>query len=432
GASQYPDVILISDGEDHGGTTLSAAREAARLGVTIYPVGIGNPLTGSSIVLTSAAGERAPLLHNGETVVTKLQEPLLRQIAGITGGVYVGARTAPVELGKLFHDSIAVKRERELEGLAQTHTSELFRWLAVAALLLLAIEMLLGEQPRPRLAGQSRRPLTASAAVMLLFALTGFADTDSPYDAVAQGNALYAEERYEEAEALYKAAQSKLPGEPLVSFNIGVARLQAGDPKAAEVALSDAFNTDDTKLAALAYYNLGNARYVQALQSRSASVEDAASFIEQAIETYRAALSLQPDMADAMYNLELAYRLLDELSEKRGQSGPPQAEESPQASGKPGDATGASGNQPGPGAQPVTDQAAQNNAGEASDAPPKGLPNEDNASSGSPGGGARFTMTREEAEDLIELVQSKTREAEAQRQEWEDARMRDPVVERPW
>ncbi len=432
GASPYTDVILISDGEDHGGTTLSAAREAARLGVTIHSVGIGNPLSGAGITLISATGERAPLLHNGEAVVTKLQEPLLRQIAGITSGVYVAARTAPAELDKLYRDSIAVKRGRELEGLAQTRAGELFRWLALAALLLLALEMLLGEQPRPAAQTGTRRPLPSAAAVMLLFGLTGFADSDSPYDAVAQGNALYAQQRYEEAAARYAAAQAKLPGEPLVAFNIGVARLQAGDPKAAEAALSDAFNTDDTRLAALAYYNLGNARYVQALNVREASVEDAVGFIEHAIEAYRAALSLRPELGDAMYNLELAYRLLDELSEERGQSGPPQAEESPQASGKPGDATGASGNQPGPGAQPVTDQSAENSAGEASDAAPQGLPNEDNNSGGSAGGGARFTMTREEAEDLIELVQSKTREAEGQRQEWQDARLRDPDVERPW
>ncbi|MDP6404313.1 MAG: VWA domain-containing protein [Alphaproteobacteria bacterium] len=432
GTSPYTDVILISDGEDHGGTTLSAAREAARLGVTLYPVGIGNPLIGAGIPLTSATGERAPLMHNGEAVVTKLREPLLRQIAGISGGVYVAARTAPADLGKLYRDAISVKRGRELEGLAQTSAGELFRWLALAALLLLALEMLLGEQPRPAALAGSRHLLTSAAAVLLLFGLTGFADSDSPYDAVAQGNALYAEERYEEAAALYAAARAKLPGEPLVAFNIGAARLQAGDPKAAEAALSDAFNTDDTRLAALAYYNLGNARYVQALDVRETSVEDAVGFIEQAIESYRAALSLQPEMEDAMYNLELAYRLLDELSEERGQSGSPQAQESPQVAGKPGEATGASGNQPGPGAQPVTDQSAQNQAGEASDAAPKGLLNEDNASSGSPGAGARFTMTREEAEDLIDLVQSKTREAEGQRQEWRDARLRDPNVKRPW
>jgi hypothetical protein len=58
----------------------------------------------------------------------------------------------------------------------------------------------------------------------------------------------------------------------LVAFNIGVARLQAGDPKAAEAALSAAFNTDDTRLAALTHYNLGNARYVQALDVRETSV----------------------------------------------------------------------------------------------------------------------------------------------------------------
>jgi Ca-activated chloride channel homolog len=417
----FTDIVLISDGEDHGGTALAATREAARLGVTIYTVGIGDSLSGAEIPLTNAAGGRAPLIHDGRSVITRLHEPLLRQIAGLTKGVYVGARTAPAELGKLYHDSIAVKRGRELEGLAQTRTSELFRWLSAAALALLALEMLLGEQPGAPSAG-SRRPMTAGAAVMLLFALTGFADTDSPYDAVAEGNALYAEERYEEAAAHYAAAQEMLPDSPLVAFNIGVARLQAGDPKAAQAALGEALNTEDTTLAALAYYNLGNARYALALQTRQASMEDAVGLIQQAIETYRAALVLKPDMPDAMYNLELAYRLLDELFEGRGQSMSPQPEDSPYASG----------NQPDSGEQPGADQSAESQAGEAGDAPPEGQPNNEGASSARPDSSARFTMSMEEAEDIIELVRSKSHEAEGRRQEWQDARLRDPDVERPW
>ncbi|HMA32956.1 MAG TPA: VWA domain-containing protein [Chloroflexia bacterium] len=72
-------IVLLTDGETTAGPDpLAAAQTAADRGVRIYPVGIG-----------STAG--ATLHLNGFTVVSRLDEQTLQQIAARTGGTYYSA-----------------------------------------------------------------------------------------------------------------------------------------------------------------------------------------------------------------------------------------------------------------------------------------------------------------------------------------------------
>ncbi len=72
-------IVMLTDGENNAPPDpLDAAQVAADRGVRIYTVGIG-----------SAAGTT---LHiNGFTVHTQLNEPMLQQIAALTGGMYYNA-----------------------------------------------------------------------------------------------------------------------------------------------------------------------------------------------------------------------------------------------------------------------------------------------------------------------------------------------------
>ncbi len=82
-------IVLLTDGENNEQPDpLVAAKGAADRGVGIYTVGIG-----------SAQGTT---LHiNGFTVHTQLDEPMLQQIANLTGGVYYNAASAQ-ELSKVY------------------------------------------------------------------------------------------------------------------------------------------------------------------------------------------------------------------------------------------------------------------------------------------------------------------------------------------
>jgi Ca-activated chloride channel homolog len=95
-------IILLSDGENNENPDpLVVARQAADRGVRIYTVGIGSP-------------EGIDLHVNGFTVHTTLNEPMLQQIAQLTGGTYYNAQNEQ-DLLKIYDNltpQLTVKPEK--------------------------------------------------------------------------------------------------------------------------------------------------------------------------------------------------------------------------------------------------------------------------------------------------------------------------------
>lgn len=83
-ASKHKVLILVTDGSNTAGmnSPLAAASIAAHQGMTIYTIGVGN----------DAEAMRELLNQNNIGPGTELNEPLLRQIATVSGGRYFRAR----------------------------------------------------------------------------------------------------------------------------------------------------------------------------------------------------------------------------------------------------------------------------------------------------------------------------------------------------
>ncbi|MBN2662366.1 MAG: VWA domain-containing protein [Bacteroidales bacterium] len=77
-------IIIISDGEDHEGNIEPAIEKAKQNGIKIYTVGIGST-RGEPIYLNGSILKD----QNGEVVMSKLNEDILRQIANQTGGDFI-------------------------------------------------------------------------------------------------------------------------------------------------------------------------------------------------------------------------------------------------------------------------------------------------------------------------------------------------------
>src|SRR5690606_35126509 len=76
GEGKHRSIVLITDGEDHGGRALQAAGEAAKRGIVVHTVGLGSP-GGVPIPVDDGTGRKAYKRDaRGEIVSTRLDPEL--------------------------------------------------------------------------------------------------------------------------------------------------------------------------------------------------------------------------------------------------------------------------------------------------------------------------------------------------------------------
>lgn len=137
-------IVIISDGEDHeNGDAVKAAQDAAKYGIKIYTIGMGLD-EGAPIPLYNKYGKKIGYKKDkdGNIIITKLDDHILRQIAEIGDGLYVRASNSNVGLDKIYED-INKTEKSEIESSVFTDYDDQFQWFVGAAILLLIIEILL-------------------------------------------------------------------------------------------------------------------------------------------------------------------------------------------------------------------------------------------------------------------------------------------------
>ena len=142
-------IVIISDGEDHeNGDAVKAAQEAAKHGIKIYTIGMGLD-SGAPIPLYNKYGKKIGYKKDkdGNTIITKLDDNILRQIAEIGDGLYVRASNSNVGLDKIYED-INKTEKSEIEANVFTDYDDQFQWFVGAAIILLIIEILLSSGKR--------------------------------------------------------------------------------------------------------------------------------------------------------------------------------------------------------------------------------------------------------------------------------------------
>ncbi|HLN19575.1 MAG TPA: VWA domain-containing protein [Bacteroidales bacterium] len=138
-------MVIITDGENHEDDPVSKAEEAAKAGVIIHTIGIGS---------TEGVPIRMPngnyLKDNeGNTVISKLDEDILKKIAISTNGKYVKASNTTIGLDEIFNEIRGMKTQ-ELESTVYTDYNDQFQIFAALAILLLIIDFLIMERRNRR------------------------------------------------------------------------------------------------------------------------------------------------------------------------------------------------------------------------------------------------------------------------------------------
>ena len=135
-------IIVISDGENHEEESISMAEEAASKGVVVHSIGMGS-VEGAPIPLYSR-GQQLGFKKNqeGNTVVTKLNEEMLSELASVTGGIFIRASNAESGIAYIF-DEVERMEKVEIGTKIYTDYEDRFQFLLLPALILLIIELII-------------------------------------------------------------------------------------------------------------------------------------------------------------------------------------------------------------------------------------------------------------------------------------------------
>ncbi|ACY13162.1 VWA domain-containing protein [Haliangium ochraceum] len=139
-------ILLITDGEDHGGYAEDAAREALEAGVRVVAIGFGSE-QGSQITLVDPdTGARALLTDgDGAPVVSRLDGELLRSLALTTEGVYVPAGVSAIDLETIVSQHIEpLMAAADDRSIVRKQPRQLYPWFVLGSLLGLLGAVLLG------------------------------------------------------------------------------------------------------------------------------------------------------------------------------------------------------------------------------------------------------------------------------------------------
>jgi Ca-activated chloride channel family protein len=143
-------MIIITDGENHDDDPVTASEEASKAGIVIYTIGIGS--TEGVPVPVVVNGKRDYLKDvDGNTVITKLDEEILKTVAINTNGNYVRASNSNIGLDQIFND-IKKMKTQELESTMYTEYNDQFQIFAAISLFLLLADFIVMERKNRRLA----------------------------------------------------------------------------------------------------------------------------------------------------------------------------------------------------------------------------------------------------------------------------------------
>ena len=142
-------MIIITDGENHEDDPLIEAEAASKAGIVIHTIGIGSA---EGVPVPVTAGGRRDYLKDkdGSTVITKLDEEILKKIALSTGGNYIRANNFNIGLDAIFNDIRKMKKD-ELESTMYTEYNDQFQIFAAMALFFFILEFIIMERKNRKL-----------------------------------------------------------------------------------------------------------------------------------------------------------------------------------------------------------------------------------------------------------------------------------------
>jgi Ca-activated chloride channel family protein len=138
-------LIIISDGEDHSEDAVSVAEEAYEEGVRIFTIGVGDlkggpiPIKKNGIVVSYKKDNK------GETVITRLNEEVLQNIAKEANGVYINGQNTD-EVVANIREILNGMDKTEFEAKQFSDYKDQFQWFLGLGIFFLLFDIFLLER----------------------------------------------------------------------------------------------------------------------------------------------------------------------------------------------------------------------------------------------------------------------------------------------
>lgn len=337
--NHYKTLVLLTDGEDNVNETaaLEAAKNAGKAGLKIFTVGIGTT-AGALIRITGPDGSSDYVRDaDGNVVKTHLNETLLREIAGASGGFYLPLRGADT-MDILYDRGLAPLPKSQGVGRMIRRYHEQFQWPLSVAILLLIVEILLPERKKSTGQTSGQRAVFAfgtgedrvetpaatppeappvisvppsAVALLISLLLLPMAAAGSPASALRDYNS----GNYTNALEEYSNLAEVRTNDYRLVFNAGDAAYRATNYDLAQVLFDQVTLSPDINLQQKAYYNLGNTQFQVAKQAQD--LDTLQSGIETAEKFYARAVDLNTNDADAVFNLRFSKEAVERIKEFR-------------------------------------------------------------------------------------------------------------------
>lgn len=139
-------IFVITDGEDNEGGAEAAAKAAAGMGIHVYMLGVGNP-GGAPIPVPGTTDYIVD--DEGQTVMSKLNEDMCRQIADAGHGAYIYVDNSSSAQNKLSEQLDKLSKS-VLESQSFSAYDEQYQGFVILGLLLLTLDIcIIARQAKP-------------------------------------------------------------------------------------------------------------------------------------------------------------------------------------------------------------------------------------------------------------------------------------------
>ena len=138
-------LVIISDGEDHSEAAVQVAEQASQEGIKIFTIGVGEAKGGPIPLKRNGIVTGYKKDSQGETVITRLDETTLKNIAAQANGQYIQGRTTDKVVNQM-KDILNKMDKTEFEAKQIADFKDQFQWFLGLAILLFFIDIFLLER----------------------------------------------------------------------------------------------------------------------------------------------------------------------------------------------------------------------------------------------------------------------------------------------